>query len=345
MQPTPNISEAQVYSHVRQLLNDHEKMLADRARNEAFYQALAQQVTSDSVVLDIGAGFGVWAITAARLGAKQVVAIESNELLIGVIKKIARECGVADRVQPVFGYSTELSLAREFDIVISETIGFDGFDEAIVKIMSDARSRFLKPGGVLIPETVSLHCAPAHFKPRSDDLPAGMPLDFLYFTALNQHAPVRLAKKSDVRILAKPKRLINADLYQAIEPFDLTNMRAKWAFPDDEVHASAINCFVVWVESRLSAGVHLSTRKTTSWTPLVYRFDAQQQNIRQVEFSLGFTPATVHWDVALSGADGLVTRNYAPKTAAKQILLDLAQSGDPVSLAGQGLASFIFRDA
>jgi len=41
----------------------------------------------------------------------------------------------------------------------------------------------------------------------------------------------------------------------------------------------------------------------------------------------------------------LVTRNYAPKTAAKQILLDLAQSGDPVSLAGQGLASFIFRDA
>ena len=127
----PNISEAQVYNHVRQLLNDHEKMLADGARNKAFYQALAERVNSESVVLDIGAGFGIWAITAARLGAKKVVAVESNELLIGVIKKIARECGVGDRVQPVFGYSTQIALAREFDIVVSETIGFDGFDEAI----------------------------------------------------------------------------------------------------------------------------------------------------------------------------------------------------------------------
>ena len=348
--PAPNISEAQVYNHVRQLLNDHEKMLADGARNKAFYQALAERVSSDSVVLDIGAGFGIWAITAARLGAKKVVAVESNELLVGVIKKIARECGVGDRVQPIFGYSTQLTLAREFDIVVSETIGFDGFDEAIIAVMSDARSRFLKPGGVLIPETLSLYCAPAHFKPSTYELPAGMPLDLPYFAALNQHAPVRLAKKSDVQLLGTRKRLITADLYQATEPFDLTAMRATWKFPGDAVPGKnalatveAINCFVVWVESRLSAGVRLSTRKTTSWTPLIYRFENQQQHIRQVDFSLGFTPATVNWGVGISGAQGMLTQHYAPKTAAKQILLDLAQSGEPISTEGQGLASFILR--
>lgn len=336
MHPTPNISEAQVYTHVHQLLNDHEKMLADSARNAAFYQALAQQVRNDSVVLDIGAGFGVWAITAARLGAKKVVAIESNELLIGVIKKIARECGVGDQVQPVFGFSTEMNLAREFDIVVSETIGFDGFDEAIVHIMSDARSRFLKPGGVLIPETLSLHCAPAHFKPSSTNLPDGMPLDFPYFAALNLHAPVRLAKNSDIELLAEPKCLVNADLYQAQHPFDLSDMRAAWEFPD-----AAINCFIVWVESRLCNGVNLSTRNTTSWTPVVYRFENKQQNISKIEFSLSFTAETVHWDVAITGAAGLVTRQYTPKNAAKQIMLDLAQSGESISPEGQGLASYI----
>lgn len=336
MQSTLNISEAQVYTHVHQLLNDHEKMLADSARNAAFYQALAQQVKGDSVVLDIGAGFGVWAITAARLGAKKVVAIESNELLIGVIKKIARECGVGDRVQPLFGFSTELNLEREFDIVVSETIGFDGFDEAIVHIMSDARSRFLKPGGVLIPETLSLHCAPAHFKPSSADLPDGMPLNSPYFAALNQHAPVRLAKKSDIKLLAKPKCLINADLYQAQHPFDLSDMCAAWELPD-----AAINCFVVWVKSRLSYGVNLSTRKTTSWTPVVYRFENQQQNIRKIEFSLSFTAETLHWDVAITDATGLVTCRYTTQHAATQIMLDLAQSGEPISAAGQGLISLM----
>ena len=344
----PNISEAQVYNHVRQLLNDHEKMLADGARNRAFYQALAERVTRDSVVLDIGAGFGIWAITAARLGAKKVVAVESNELLLGVIKKIARECGVGDRVQPVFGYSTQLTLAREFDIVVSETIGFDGFDESIVAVMSDARARFLKPGGVLIPESLSLYCAPAHYKPSTYELPAGMPLDLPYFAALNQHAPVRLSKKSDVQLLGKSKRLIRADLYQALDPFDLTGMRKTWNFSADAIAAThaqatidAINCFVVWVETRLSSGVRLSTRNTTSWTPVLYRFENENQGIKSVEFSLGFTRDTVNWDVCITGAQVTVSRHYSPKTAAKQILLDLAQSGEPISLQGQGLTSFI----
>ena len=344
------ISEAQVYSHVRQLLNDHEKMLADAERNRAFYEALKLRVNSNSVVLDIGAGFGVWAITAARLGAKKVVAIESNELLLGVIKKIAVECGVGDRVQPVFGYSTQIALEREFDIIVSETLGFDGFDESIVQLMSDARARFLKPGGVLIPETVSLHCAPAHFKLSAGSLPTGMPLAFPYFAALNQHAPLKLLKKSDVQFLGKAKRLIMADLYQAAEPFDLTQMRAVWEFslharPASDVVAStlACNCFVVWVESRLSPGIDLSTRKTTSWTPMVYRFENNELDLTRVEFKLAFTLATVEWGVNTTGPKGPVSRSYSPKTAAKQIFLALTQSGEPVSSAGYGLANDILQ--
>jgi predicted RNA methylase len=145
------LTEAQIYAHLQLLLNDHERMLADGPRNRAFYRALERRVRPDSVVLDVGAGTGLWAITAARLGAKRVVAVDSNELLLGLIKQLAIAAGVGDRVQPVYGYSTALALEKEFDIVVSETIGFDGFDEAIVPIMQDARTRFLKAGGALIP--------------------------------------------------------------------------------------------------------------------------------------------------------------------------------------------------
>ena len=82
-----------------------------------------------------------------------------------------------------------------------------------------------------------------------------------------------------------------------------------------------------------------------SWTPLIYRFDAQPQKIREVEFSLSFTPVTVHWEVGLNGPDGWLTQHHSPKAAAKQILLELAQSGAPITLVGQGLASFILRDS
>jgi 2-polyprenyl-3-methyl-5-hydroxy-6-metoxy-1,4-benzoquinol methylase len=70
-----NNAEARLYDHVNQLLAGHEKLLSDANRNRLFYQALEKNVTSESSVLDIGSGTGVWAIAAARMGAQRVVAI------------------------------------------------------------------------------------------------------------------------------------------------------------------------------------------------------------------------------------------------------------------------------
>ncbi len=80
-------------------------------------------MTADSNVLDIGAGVGVWAVTAAKLGAKRVVAIEMDELLVGLTRKLAAEHGVTDRVEVIWGNSLGVTLDQEFDIVVSETIG------------------------------------------------------------------------------------------------------------------------------------------------------------------------------------------------------------------------------
>jgi ubiquinone/menaquinone biosynthesis C-methylase UbiE len=340
-----NLSEAQLYRHAQQLLNDHEKMLADHVRNKAFYQALEKHVAADSVVLDIGAGFGVWAITAAKLGAKKVVAIDSNELLMGVIKKLAQDCGVADRVHPICGYSTQIDLPREFDIVVSETIGFDGFDEAIVAVMSDARARFLKPGGVLIPASLSLCCKAVRYIEKP--LPQALPFAFEHFHALNRHAPIRLTTNEQCQLVlsgqiieqlslasSATKQLISADLYQATLPFDLTQLTATWNADDLPGELSELNGVLVWVESELAPGVLLSTLDTSSWTPLLYRFERAQKPSNVLCFNLSFTEDKIGWQVFRAGDNWQDTKQYSPGFAMKNLLQELGASGLDVSPIG-----------
>ncbi len=104
-------SESQLYSHAHRLLKTHDTLVRDEVRNRAFYAALERSVTRDSCVLDIGAGVGIWAVAAAKLGAKRVVAIEMDELLVGMTRKLAAEHGVADRVEVIWGNSFGIGLA------------------------------------------------------------------------------------------------------------------------------------------------------------------------------------------------------------------------------------------
>ncbi len=124
-----NNAEARLYDHVNQLLAGHEKLLSDANRNRLFYRALKKTISDESSVLDIGSGTGVWAIAAAALGARRVVAIEQDQLLIGLIRTLARDNGVASRVEVIQGDSRQVQLNREFDVVISETMGSLVFDE------------------------------------------------------------------------------------------------------------------------------------------------------------------------------------------------------------------------
>lgn len=312
-----NSLEAQLYDHTHKLLRAHEILLRDRVRNRAFYKALEKCVKSDSVVLDIGAGTGIWAITAAKLGAQKVVAIEMDELLIGLIKILAKENGVGEKVEAVCGNSLEIQLEKEFDIVISETIGYLGYDESIVSVMFDARKRFLKNGGLLIPETISLYAAAAYLKTEKEVVPNGLPIDFKRLAKLNLHSPRVLNNKRDLRLLTEPQCLVETNLNEATEQPALENLRAKW----DAADAASINCFVVWAESWLTEGVHLSTRRTSSWLPNVYRIEPVAGNYNRVEFKLSLTAASNYWTTTFSNGRSEKIRRYSPELAANELTL------------------------
>lgn len=124
-------------------------MIADDARMDAYSEALRRAVKPDSVVLDIGAGTGVFALLACRFGARRVYAIEPAGA-IQVAREIAAANGYADRIEFIQKLSTEVTLPERADVIISDLRGLLPFLGRHISSIADARARFLTPGGTLI---------------------------------------------------------------------------------------------------------------------------------------------------------------------------------------------------
>lgn len=136
-------------------LRGHGEMVADRHRRIAYVEALRRSVKPGSLVLDIGAGTGLFSLEACRLGARRVVAIEPGES-IHVAREIAEACGYADRIEFIQARSEEVTLSERADIVISDLRGVLPLHNDHLRSVADARRRLLAPGGVLIPSSDSI---------------------------------------------------------------------------------------------------------------------------------------------------------------------------------------------
>ena len=150
-------------------VRDHEPMLRDEVRCQAFRQALIETITPESVVLDIGAGTGILSLFAAQAGAKSVYAVERTEVARFAAQLVA-DNGYSDRVQIYHGDVEDLELPEKVDIIVSEWLGGYGIDENLLPIVVQARDRWLKPGGVMIPGTMTSWIAPAYDAYLDDDI-------------------------------------------------------------------------------------------------------------------------------------------------------------------------------
>jgi protein arginine N-methyltransferase 1 len=294
--------------HVRSSLHAHARLLADGVRNKAFYAALRKRVTPGCSVLDIGSGTGLWAVAAALLGAERVVAVERDEFLLPVIDRIARENGVADRVQIAHGQSWDLDVDGPFDVVVSETIGNLGFEEEIVRVMLDAKSRFLSRGGSLIPERVKLVVAPAYSSEVAGKVPAGVAIRFGSFQSLRANMPTVPTDRSALEFRAKPRTLLDVDLTTLEDAPDVGGLHARWKLDDTR----KLNCFAAWSTATLVEGVRLSTLRAPSWTPVVYPIEPLKGRRGSIDFTLSLSEAITFWTVRLSSSDGSESQSYSP---------------------------------
>ncbi len=139
-------------------LSDFGGMIADEIRTSAYARALRAVVNQDSVVIDIGAGTGILSLLACQSGARKVYAIEPSDA-ITVAEEIARANGLADRIEFIQATSNSVSLRERADVIVSDLRGVLPLFEQHLPSIIDARTRFLAPRGVLIPQRDRLWAA------------------------------------------------------------------------------------------------------------------------------------------------------------------------------------------
>jgi len=241
----------------------HRTLIADRVRNDAFKRALAAVIKKgETTVADIGAGTGLLALMAAQLGAREVFLYEAAEVA-GVAAKVlkanrARNCHL------IPCHSTEMQDPPKVDVVVSETLGNYPFEEHIIETLNDARRRFLKPKGTMIPRALSQFVTPVVSDRIHRELTAwddcGFDLDVPKAMSLNNIY---------VRTLA-PKDLLdggkNATAWDTIDfaAHNRTSRKGEARWP--LAAPVSIYGFATWWQAELAPGIALSTAPGTPRT-------------------------------------------------------------------------------
>lgn len=240
----------------------HRTLLADRVRNEALYSALKAAIKpGQSVVADIGAGTGLLGFMAAKLGARRVFLLENGDMA-RVAKKLLRDNGFRN-VELVPAHSTDVTPPERVDIVVSETLGNYALEENIIETLDDARRRYLKPGGILIPRAITQFVAPVVTARHTAQLQTwrdtGFGLDFSHAEHLSlNNIYVRRFEPTDLFDEAR-----SAAVWDTIDL--TTKARAtrrgtvRWSRPKADSTALAVNGLALWWSAELIPGITLST--------------------------------------------------------------------------------------
>lgn len=138
----------------------HRLMLNDQIRMKAYEAAIKEVVQEGMTVVDIGTGTGILAQWALEAGAKKVYGIDVNKDILTKATERLEKAGLAERYQTFNDLSYNVNLPERVDVVLSEILGNLGDNEDMTPILEDARQRFLKDGGVFIPQKVETYLVP-----------------------------------------------------------------------------------------------------------------------------------------------------------------------------------------
>ena len=236
------------------MLEEHLGYIADRIRLDRFRAAIAQTLNAGDRIADLGCGSGILGLLCLQAGAGRVYGIDSTAML-EVARETFSRAGWAERATCIRGHSHRVELPEPVDRVICDHVGYFGFDYGIVHTLQDARRRFLKPGGSLIPARLRLQLAAVESESCRDKAEgwraAGVPAEFHWLRqyAVNAKHAVELPREA---VLGAPAELGDIDLY-ADNP-DFFSWTAELRIERDGV----MHGLAGWFECELAEGVWMT---------------------------------------------------------------------------------------
>jgi protein arginine N-methyltransferase 1 len=236
-------------------VSDFGRMIDDEARMNAFRKALAATIDGNAVVLDLGAGTGIIALLACRYGAKRVYAIEPSDAL-QVARETAVQNGLADRIVCIQKRSTETTLPERVDLIVEDMRGALPWCSTHIPDVIDARERFLKPAGRIIPRRDTVFCslatADAPYRARLapwQSRPEGLDLS----------PAARYVENAPCGVRFKPRQLLSAPVaWTSIDYASVSSANVREQFVLEARRAGTADGLLLWFETELLPEARIS---------------------------------------------------------------------------------------
>ena len=236
------------------IFDEHRRYWADTVRVEAYTQALRQVIKPGMSVVDLGCGTGLLGLLACKAGATKVYGIEATPL-IDTASALFKANGFGERFVPMQGWSNQIELPERCDAVIADQLGPLGLEAGILEAFEDAKRRLLKPGGVLVPQQLSLYFAPVEvpneytaFERWKTPL-HGLKSDAVFEKAVNHFGPVQV---EDTELRGTPVKAATIDL-RTSTPESIA-LKGTWSFGKP----ATIHGIVAWFEAELAPGISIT---------------------------------------------------------------------------------------
>lgn len=233
----------------------HRSFVADNKAQQAYEKALKKTLPANGTVLDLGTGTGIHSLFACKAGAKNIYAIDPDDVILKA-QEIIRQNGFADRVQFIQSHSSQVQLPEKVDIIISN----QGFP-TLLRYLPEARLRFLKQHGHIIPYATDLFFVPIT-QPQAyrEEIsywrsnPHGFDFSAMENYAVNEPHYLGLHPSC---FLAKPQKACSVDFRKPLPQNLRWELRFKVSQP------KIFHGFGHWFDYRLAPGVKISTKPPT----------------------------------------------------------------------------------
>jgi type I protein arginine methyltransferase len=289
-------------------LFEHDEMLADRVRTDAYWVAIEKHVGEGDVVIDLGTGTGVLAFFAAKQGAT-VHAVEHGPI-IDAARAVARANG-EDRITFHNLNSHRLQLSETADAVVHEQIGNALFDERVIENVEDLRSRLLKPGGRIYPGFLDLYIEPVQL--REDMRMPFVWQQSLYgvdFRAIEGFADMshsylykQLRPFPFGHLLCEPKPVLSIDLHTATA----ADLPKQISYQRPVVAPGAFDGYCVYFNARFDDELSLTSSPESAMTSWRTPFLRVQSRPVELDEEIGLelaaedlaAPSSWQWEIAV----------------------------------------------
>ncbi|XP_060920495.1 protein arginine N-methyltransferase 6 [Labrus mixtus] len=231
----------------------HEEMIADHVRTNTYRMAILRnsELIRGKVVLDVGAGTGVLSMFCVQAGAKKVFAVEACSIAEQAAN-IVQQNNMEDRIEVIRGTVETVDLPEQVEVIVSEWMGYALLHESMLNSVLFARDKWLKPGGLILPNKAELYISPISDPVVEDRLQFwytvkdryGVDMSGMYGFArkciMNSDIAMNSVHVEDV--LSHPARFAELDL-NTVSVDELRSLKGK--FKCESFGSAAVNAFCV----------------------------------------------------------------------------------------------------